>query len=207
MKNHVRGLYVLLTVCTLFLLASCIDLRSDIEVNEDGSGTIQLTYTAVSALVHLGTIDEDDRFYAIPISEDDFRSTAGEIEGITLRSFAIEDEVDTVTVTATLDFDSPAALSRLFGSSGPGTVEITSEGASTLYRQLIYGGAAEEIDAESRDFIESFFADYSVEFSLEAPQQISAVNSGDFTGRVATIELPMTEVLLSPSPIEWEVRW
>jgi hypothetical protein len=155
----------------------------------------------------MGTVDEENRFYAIPISEEDFAATAAAIEGLTLRTFDLEEDVDTITVEAVLDFDSTGALSNLLSSSSPGSVEIERAGETTIYRQNIFGGATEEINAESRDFIETFFSGYTVEFSLEAPTAITAVNLGDYSGRVATVELPMTEVLLSPEEVTWEVQW
>lgn len=198
---------MLVCVFTFVVFSSCVDIVTEIEVNDDGSGTVVFTYTALRALINMGTVDDENRFYAVPISQEDFRATAERIDGITLRSFALEDDVDTVVVEAALDFDSPESLSDLFSSSGPGSVEISVDDDTTVYRQLIYGGAEEEIDQDSREFIETFFSDYLVTFTLEAPRAISAVNLGDFAGRVARFEMPMTEVLLSESQLAWEVRW
>ena len=209
MKNTSLRIKPLVAACSLILvsLVSCVDIKTDVEVNADGSGTITLTYTALRALVNMGTVDEENRFYAIPISEEDFENTADGIDGLGLRSFDLAETVDTVTVEANLDFESAEALSSFFSSAGPGAVEITDNGDTTTYRQLIYGGSVEEINADSREFIETFFSDYTAIFTLEAPEEISAVNMGEFSGRVAELEMGMTEILLSSEQLAWEVEW
>ncbi|MBN1686168.1 MAG: hypothetical protein JW852_05910 [Spirochaetales bacterium] len=208
MKNAPRLLAVLLVSISLSaLLASCIDIVADVEINNDGSGSIRLAYTAARALVNMGTIDEEDRFYAVPISEQDFLNSAEKIDGLSLRTFDLKEDVDNLQIEAVLDFDSVEALSALFSSSGPGAVDITTEGGVTVYRQVIYGGSGEEIDDESRDFIETFFSEYSVVFSVDAPAEIKAVNLGEFSRRAANLRLAITDILLSPQPVVWEVRW
>ena len=194
-------------LCICLCLTSCIDFAANIEVSEDGSGTVRLAYTALTAMVNMGTIDEEDKFYTVPISREDFENTIAAMEGLTLRSFNLDEEVDTLQIEATLDYDSPESLSELFSSSGPGAVEIVSDGEETVYRHIIYGGSGEEIDEESRELIETFFSDYSVEFSITAPVDIRSTNLGEFSGREATVDLEMTEVLFSPQQIVWEVRW
>lgn len=201
--------FVILLLCigSVSLLSSCIDIAAGITLNTDGSGRLRLAYTASRAFVNLGTIDEEERFYAVPVSEEDFRSTADKIDGLSLQSFSLDEKVDTTYIEATLDFDSVEALSGLFGSSGPGAIELTQEGNDVVYRQVIYGGSAEEIDGESRDFIQTFFAGNVVEFSFEAPAGIKGTSIGTFSGRVANMELLLPEVLLSSQPLVWEVRW
>ena len=196
-----------LCVVILLLLSACVDLTTDIELNSDGSGSIALSYTASRAMINLGTIDEQNRFYAIPVSEDDFLAAANQVEGLSLESFRLSEEVDMLTIEATLDFESVEALSGLFGSSGPGAIEITDDGNITIYRHTIYGGAEGEIDPESRDLIETFFSEDEILFSLEAPAAIQSVSTGTFSGRVARSELMMTDILFSQEPVIWEVRW
>ena len=209
MNNAFLRIFKILLICSFFLatLVSCIDLSSDISIGADGSGTIQLSYTASMTTVNLGTIDEKDRFYAVPVSRKDFQTTVDRIDGLTLRSFDLTEDADTVHVEATLGFDSVDALSQLFSSSGPGAVEISANGSSTSYRQIIYGGSGEDINEESRQFIETFFIDDSVEFTLEAPRDIIETNIGEFDGRKATAKLKLTEILLSTQPVIWEVQW
>ena len=129
-NNHRLTVIVIAVICIpiLSIFDSCVDLSTEIELNGDGSGRIRLFYTAARAVVNLGTIDEDDRFYALPVSEDDFLTTTGKVEGLSLASFKLEEDVDIIQIEATLDFESIDALSALFSSTGPGAVEIVEDG-------------------------------------------------------------------------------
>ncbi len=198
---------VVIALCMLFFFASCVDIVSEIELRTDGSGTIRLSYTAARAVVNLGTIDEKNRFYAVPISEDDFLAAAEKVEGLSLRSFKLDEEVDTLHIEATLDFESVGALSELFSSSGPGAVEVVEEAGTTTYRHVIYGGSGAEVDGDSRELIETFFSEDVVRFSLSAPKEIVSVNIGNFAGKEASVELTMTDILFSREQVIWEVRW
>ena len=196
-----------LAILVLLLFSSCVDLTTDIDLNSDGSGRIRLSYVAKRALVNLGTIDEENRFYALPVSQDDFINTAERVEGLSLQSFSLDEEVDILRIDATLDFENVDALSELFSSSGPGAVEIVEVGGDTVYRQVIYGGSGEEVDADSRELIETFFSEDAVILNLEAPFEIKSSNLGNFSGREATVELAMTDILFSREAVLWEVRW
>jgi hypothetical protein len=191
----------------MLLFSSCVDLSTEIELNTDGSGTIRLSYTAPRAVVNLGTIDEGNRFYALPISEEDFLTTTGKVDGLSLESFTLDEEVDTLHIVATLDFETIEALSALFSSTGPGAIEIIEEGENRIFRHIIYGGSGDEVDADSRELIETFFSEDSVTLSLKVPGEIRSVNIGTSNGREANAELPMTEILFSRQQVIWEVRW
>lgn len=203
-RDRLRRFFIFIAV---ICFSSCIDLTTEIDLNGDGSGSIRLSYSAARAVVNLGTLDEDNRFYALPVSEEDFLSAAERVEGLSLRSFKLDEEVDMLHIEATLDFAAVEALSGLFSSSGPGAVEIVENGDATVYSHVIYGGAGEEVDVESRRLIETFFSGDSVTFSLNAPSAVESVNMGDFAGREANMELAMTDILFSPEPVIWEVRW
>jgi len=209
MKNNFWRFTVVTVVqffLILFFLSSCVDLTTEIELNVDGSGSIRLVYAASRAMINLGTIDEENRFYALPVSEDDFLATVDQVEGLELSSFRLDEEVDTLQIEATLDFESIDVLSELFSSSGPGAIELVQNGG-TVYKHTIYGGSGEEIDPDSRELIETFFSEDSVELSLDAPRAIQSVNIGDFSGSEARVELAMTDILFSQEPVIWEVRW
>jgi hypothetical protein len=209
MKTRFRAVtFATVSILVLLLLfGGCVDLTTRIEINRDGSGRVELGYSVARAVANLGTVEEDNRFYTIPVSEDDFEAAAERVEGLSLVSFRSDEDLDTLSIEATLDFDSVTALSALFNSSGPGSVEMVESDGTVLFRYVIYGGAGEEIDPESRELIETFFSDNSIELSLEAPGQIEAVNIGDFSGDEARATLAMTDILFSQDQIVWEVSW
>lgn len=204
MRNLSRFLTVLIL---LVALASCVDVVSSFRINDDGSGSLSLRYSVSKALLNLGTIDEENRFYALPVSESDFLETTESVDGVELSSFKVDEEVDLYNVEAGITFDGIDSLSSFFGASGPGTVSLTSVGGDSVFTYTVYPGAGAEVDPESAAFIDAFFSDYAAAFSLRAPADVKSVSDGSFSGRDAEVEYPTADVLKSVDPVIWEVRW
>ena len=176
-------------------------------MSDDGSGTITLRYKVAKALLNLGPTDEENRFYAFPVSEQDFRDTVDAVDGLSLSSFNSGEEVDVVLVEAELAFASIDSLSEFFSSSGPGAIELIKTGSSTTYRHTLFAGTGAPTDEESARLIRAYFDGYKVTFSLRAPSNIVSVSAGVFDGRNASVEFAIPEVATSEDPIVWEVSW
>jgi hypothetical protein len=196
-----------LAVALVILLSSCVDVVSELRLGDDGSGTLTLRYTVAKALLNLGTTDEENRFYAFPISEEDFRDTVDAIDGLSLSSFDTAEEVDVVRVESELSFTSIDALSDFFGSSGPGAVELITDGDVTTFRHTLFEGTGAPPDVESARLIEAFFDGYEAAFSLRVPSEIVSVSAGAFDGKTASVDFAIPEVVTSEDAIVWEVSW
>ena len=209
MKQRAFALAVraLLGIAVAVLVSSCIDIKTEIVINQNGGGTVTLEYAVSKMVLNMGTIDDDQRFYAVPISEDDFRKTANGIEGLTLDSFKMKEEVEVIHINAELKFESIESLSKLFSTSGPGEVTLSQSDGKTSYTHTLFQGATEKVDEDSRKMIQTFFGDYGIDFSLRAPDDIASVSAGTFDGREARFELPLPEAVLSEAPLVWQVVW
>ena len=195
------------SIVLLSLFCSCIDIHAEVSLNADGSGEAKLSYKVSRLVIHLGSLDEDNKFFAVPVSRQDFEDTVRRHEGLDLKSFSTEEDTEDVYVDAEIGFTSIEALSFLFNANDPDAVSLTSENGKTTYRQTIFEGGEEDIDEDSMKMIESFFSDYALSFVLTTPASVTAVNRGTFTGRSANLSLSIPEVVVMTEPVTWEVSW
>ena len=194
-------------IVLLLLLCSCIDILAEVNLNADGSGEAKLSYKVSRLVINLGSLDEDNKFFAVPVSRRDFEDTVRRHEGLDLKSYSTEEDTEDVYVDAEISFTSINALSFLFNSNDPDAISLTSENGQTTYRQTIFEGGEEEIDEDSMKMIESFFSDYMLSFVLKTPRSVTTVNRGTFTGRSANVSLSIPEVVVMTEPVTWEVSW
>jgi hypothetical protein len=199
--------------CACLLLTSCLDLESRIQVASDGSGTIALSYSVNKALLNMGTIDDNNKFIAIPISKEDFKRSAEGIDGLTLKSYSIEETEESAQVDAVFKFKDIDALSALFGGAESEAVRIAERGGQTIFRHVLFDGIVSSgnsdvvLDEDSREMIETFFGTNEMTFFVNTPKTIQSVSRGSFDGKTATIVFPLAEVVAADDPIVWEIRW
>jgi hypothetical protein len=207
MARSTRLLGRTIAVLLVFSLVSCLDVISEFRLNEDGSGRMSLTYTVSKSLLHMGTTDEKDKFYALPVSREDFEESVSAIDGLSLSSYDISEEADVYQIESELAFRSIEALAGFFSASGPGTVGLDNNGDSTVFRYVIFAGNEAPVDEESVRLIESLFGEYTAAFSLRAPSDVRSVTGGTFSGRNASVEFATADIMVSGEPVVWEVRW
>ena len=202
-----RMRWILIVALSLFFLFSCIGIETEITIDDDGSGEITLSYKVSRLVIHLGTLEEDRPFFAVPVSRQDFDDITESVPGLRLRSFDMDEDASDVFVDATLAFDDIDALNALFGSNGRSSITLSRSGGRTVYKHVIYEGNGEEVNDDSRKMVEALFSDYALRFSLTAPDDISTVSHGIVSGRNATIEHTIAEVIDLREPLVWEISW
>ena len=84
---------LLATVC-IVVCVSCIGLTSEIQINENGSGRMELSYRVSRLIAHMGTVDEGDKFFPVPITREDFETTVAQIEGLSLQSYNMNENTE-----------------------------------------------------------------------------------------------------------------
>lgn len=186
-------------------LSGCINVETDIELAQDGSGTLGLVFEIDQTLYQIGVFDEDPAERPVPVRRADFEYGALLVDGVELERYEahVDDESGIVTVTARLSFDSPESLSSYYAGS-EGAVGLGSSGSTTTYRMLVVPGGGAAGTA-----LESDLEDYRLSYSVRAPSPIITVSDGEIAedGRTARIDFSLGSVADTTSPIYWEVTW
>jgi hypothetical protein len=202
-----RWLFCIVVVIVI-LLSSCIGIESDILIRQDGSGVLTLSYT-VSQFIKNIDAGRSEKQLPLPVNEEEFRRSAENIEGLSLTNLEEREDEENIYIQAELEFDNVEAVNAL-GQEGQIDITLETQGDTTTFRQLIYGGQqGEEIDEESLEMIETFFEGYELVYSVTVPAEVQDHNLGDLAsdGRTVTYTTTVPEVLKAPEPLVLEVIW
>ncbi|MDR1627047.1 MAG: hypothetical protein LBT33_10965 [Spirochaetia bacterium] len=190
-----------------FLFLSCLSMESKMTLAQDGSGTIQLTYTVSSFARDWDALDNQEAVLPLPINESDFRRAVSAVPGLSLDSYSRADSGDSSVIQAVLGFASLEALNSLVSGSGA-SFALSQEGGRTVFEQTISPGTRTPVEQRARDFITAFFQPYVLDFSLTAPRAArSSSPPGKLSGNQASVSFPLPDVLQSPTPVVWRVEW
>ncbi len=197
----------LLLLCSVALF-SCISIDTEIELKEDGSGTVRLNYTVDTMLVDIGSFDNEESVIPLPVEEENFRISAASISGLTLNSFSREENDTSFFINAVLSFSSVEALDALI-SPAEESIVLVSEDGKNVYRHTIYEAPEGGADEEMLSFVDAFFSDYELSFTLKSPSEIQSVNRGTIGDEptIALYSIPLNELLRTEETIIWEVSW
>jgi hypothetical protein len=93
-------------------------VSSQIKLNPDGTGSIELEYRVALELEDLGKLDGNEKYAPVPVSRMDFERTIARIPGMRLRSYESKKDSRDMLHRAELSFNSPEALTAFFDSGG-----------------------------------------------------------------------------------------
>ena len=198
----------LFVVGVVVLLSGCIGVVTSIVIEEDGSGTIDFNYRLSKLIAYIGADDAPERLLTIPVAREDFERALDEIPGAELSRFSQEDETEDVVIDVAIRFSDLETLESLFlRIDGPDLSFSREDSGETRMSLTIYDGLEAPADDTIAEMIRSFFSDYAMEWRVEAPSDIVSSSGGRSESNTAEIDFATHEVLLSESPVVWELEW
>ena len=203
-----KRLFFCLPAVIVLLLSSCIGIKSDILIRQDGSGVLTLSYT-ISQFIKNIDVGRSEKQLPLPVNEEEFRRSAERSEGLRLVDLEEREDEENVYIKAKLEFDSVDDVNAL-GRDGQLGISLETRGGTTTFRQLIYQPQqGEEITEQSLEMIETFFEGYELVYSATAPAPVQDYSLGVLgpDGRTVTYTVTVPEILKNPDPLVLEVTW
>jgi hypothetical protein len=154
-------------VLCLITLGSCIGVRADISLRDNGSGRLNLEYRIDRSLDALGRLDGNGRWPTVPAGRADFERSLRRLPGMRILSFSTVEEGRAILNRAALEFDSLDALLGFLDASGRGAV-LAGEGDGVSLR-LILNAGMQGLDPDLAALIRTLCEGYEVEMSLGVP--------------------------------------
>ena len=102
----------------LFLLGSCLGASADIELNQNGTGTITLEYQISQSLDSLGRLDGNERWNTIPVGRADLERTLDRLPGMSLISFSSRETGRNIVIRARMEFENISTLLSFIDAGG-----------------------------------------------------------------------------------------
>jgi hypothetical protein len=197
-----------LLLVAVLLLSGCVDLTARMELNGDGSGTLQLKYRLSSELWEMGVFDQGSSYVPVPLHEEDFRRVVAGMDGLELSSYRIERNETEVRIRSRIAFESIDALNRYYS---PGEQRIRLEGSDAGHRFTIdlHPGVDAALDEQTRSFAETYLSDYHIRIEVQTPETIRDL--GDFSaaegGREASVSVPLSRLFTGDARRSVALEW
>jgi hypothetical protein len=165
----------------LFVLGSCIGVRADISLRDNGSGRLDLEYRIDRTLDSLGKLDGNERWPTVPAGRADFERSLRRLPGMRLLSFSTREEEKAILNRAALEFDNIESLCRFLDASGGGAL-LSREG-NRVSLTLILNTGMEGLDPDLAALVQSLCEGYRVEMSLSVPGEAELAFTDGTGGR------------------------
>jgi hypothetical protein len=205
-----------MSLITLFF-SSCIGIKTNITIRNNGTGTIDLEYRISRIAESLGKLDGNEGWPVLPVGKADFERTISRIDGLRLTSFSVRDDEKDRVIRAKMDFSRPEALIDFLDAPGQRAHLIREEKKHRL--SLTLGGGTQNQDPELMELVETVFRGYAIELGITFPRDITltdgsgrkidALPVGNVreTERNIRFSSPMADLLLTKEPVLMEVLW
>jgi hypothetical protein len=214
-RNYLRFLHAAAVFALLVCLSSCLAVKADIALNADGSGTLSMEYRMSLRLKTLGEQDGNERWYPLPAGRADFERTLQRLPGLKLLSFSAKEDEKDLTVTASLSFAGPSALTAFLDAYGEGAVYTPGR----LLLTLREGGGTGNRELES--LLAEISSGYPVEIRLSLPGEgtlavldrsggpASPVQEAgiEAKGKSLSFSAPLAEILSARNGLSLDFRW
>jgi hypothetical protein len=204
-----KKIIVIIILCSF--LASCIQIESDISLENDGSGVITLVYRMSSGIKELGRMGDEVKPCPFPIYKEDFENLLLLYPGLTMKSHSVKEEDGESMVKAVLSFRDVDALIP-FGE-GENSFSFQKSGNSFIFRQDLPSGIASgevsEIDEDTMAMLNEYCEGYYVIYTIHTPGPITEYSHGELSKnrKQLTYKEEMIDVLQSKEKQSIEIKW
>ncbi len=199
------------------LFVSCVGMDADIEIKENGSGTIKLGYRISRLVESMGKLDGNERWLPLPVGRADLERTVARVTGLSLSSFSSKQDETDVNIQTELEFTNLQALGAFLDASGRTSSISRTNGKSVLAMRFADGGG--QLDPELKRLVDEVFKGYQVTIRVRTPSDPTFSGSGTAAApsigtadinaatRTATYSASIAELLSSSLPVVWTITW
>ena len=198
-----------LLAAALITLSSCIGIDSRLTLQDDGSGSLALTYRVSQLVADLGLSSTGGTVIPLPLSRADFdRAVASSRGKVRVTRFDRSENEKDITITVQLVFDSFDALAQLDAFRDAG-LKLAASGAGRTYTQVVARAPTQPIADSTLQMFDALFSDYTLSFVLNAPRPISSSSIGTLSAdkRTLTYSAPVKDVVTTKTDIVLSAAW
>lgn len=159
---------------SLFLLASCVSMNTEITIQSDGRVSAELNYQISQYVIGFGRIDNGDSFIPLPVEEEDFRQRSLQIEGADFSNYSYSEDEDYAYISANLQCDSMESLAAFLNID----ILQTESGNSRSLSYIMVSEKEKTVHPEHKDLAEVLFANDTISLTINTPGAISSYSNG-----------------------------
>ncbi len=199
---------IVLLLCAVAFLTSCIGIESRLVLRSDGSGTLDLNYRISQLVADLGRSGSAKGVMPLPVTREDFQRGTQGAAGVTLTGFSRSENEKDITIRAQLAFNRIESLAALeaFREESP---RVTVSGVTHTYTQLVVKAADKPVSKDSMEMVDTFFDGYKVSLSVETPLPIKSFTLGKLSSdkKTLTFEAPVRDLVAAEKDVVLSLSW
>lgn len=198
-----------LFVVAAVFLASCVGIDSRMTIQDNGAGTLALSYRVSQLVANLGDSGDGRKVIPLPLTRDDFARSLGSSAGhVRLVRFDRSENDKDILINVELAFDSLDALARLDAFRGAEIKSGSNAGGHT-FSQLIARAPRQPASEDTLRMVDAFFRGYDLKFVVEAPQPITSNSLGTLSDnrRTLTYTTSVLDVVRAKSDLVLSMSW
>jgi hypothetical protein len=172
MKNY-------LTVLTALMLTACLGMETEIDIKQNGSGTVNMTYRISNELFSLGTLPGNKNSPPVPVGREDFERTFNRIAGVEMVSYSEREGGGDKFFSVKAKFENLDALVNFFDAHGRQLTLIHGDDGRTIL-SIRLDMNQETIDPDMAPILPLIFENYFFDFNISVPRdcEVSYMDSG-----------------------------
>lgn len=191
-------------ILIILLFSSCLTIESDMQLNRDGSGTINIVYFLDKTLKDI-SFYEGREIPPLNLSENYIRSLLGGREDIRYRDYKTSEDELNYIVDVTFDFDNVNALNSIFPEENAVSLDLGKN--ETLFSQGIYSESL-SISDETQEIFKEIYGRNYFKFIVRVPKDIIGVDGGKkISDREAVFSESFLDIITASGSKSWSVRW
>lgn len=209
-----------LTVLTAFMLTACLGMETEIDIKQNGSGTVNMTYRISNELFSLGALPGNEDSPPVPVGREDFERTFNRIPGMEMVSYSEKDGGGDRVFLVKAKFDNLDALVNFLDAHGRQVTLAHGEDGRTVL-SIRFDMSGEAINPDMVPILPMIFENYFMDFNISFPNdcevsymdgegaELPAMPFGETTVAAKRVGFhsPMAELFTAGNAAVMVIRW
>ncbi|MDR2343275.1 MAG: hypothetical protein LBD86_01940 [Spirochaetaceae bacterium] len=157
-----------LTVFTAFMLTACLGMETEIDIKENGSGTLAMTYRISDELFSPGTLPGNENLPSVPIGKEDFERTFSRIPGMGMVSYSEKEDGGDKLFLIKARFENLDSLTSFLDANGRQATLERKDGKTIL--SVSFDLDKNYVDTDLAPILPLIFENYSFDFKISLPR-------------------------------------
>lgn len=189
-----------------FFLSSCLTINSDLRINSNRSGSLNIVYSIDKTLKGISNLGNDDEIVPLNLSEEYIQEIIGDRTDIKYVKYQTSEDDLYYTVDVTFEFESIDALNSVLPTEN--AIIINKEGSETLFSQGVVTATNEIINNETMEIFKDIYGDHYFKMIVRVPGNIIDVRQGHKQeDRVAEFNKKFIDIIATSDDLSWSIRW
>jgi len=200
-------LITILSISLLFI--SCLEIETEIAIDEDQSGTWTLQYRIMQKAAFITPGNQLSGYNYFPLDEIEFRRRVDGIPGLDIISLSIEETILYTQFTSKMGFDTTNDIQFFFNTFSDNPLISINYEEKGLFELDIFNPFPGADNKETFDLFSGLYSNKSIEIAVILPGLVTGSYKGFLSENTqeAVISLTVLETLNITDPYKWIVNY